>query len=412
MAKKIYPRWQANTITQALKTRRVVMVSGPRQCGKTTLVKQMVQSNDTFLTLDDDALLKTASSDPLGFAKHHRGASTGATVIDEVQKVPALITAIKRVVDEDSSPGQFLLTGSSDFQKNPEITESLAGRVKNIELRPLSIGETLERNPSFLDRAFGEGWPAQIKGYDKKRVIELAFIGGYPEPLFFNAHERTGWHLDYARTLLARDLRDVANIRRKETLRELLGVLAAWSSKYLDTDSICAKLNITKPTLSSYINALAALYLFQKVPSWRKTDYDRVGKRDKFFTTDTGLMASLLDWRLDDVFLDSDRSGKIFETLVYNQLFSETSLGYEYSLFHYRDRAKREIDFIVENRQGAILGIEVKAGSMVSQSDCKHLNWFKGNVKKPFRGIVLYSGENTLPLAKDILAVPIAALWN
>jgi predicted AAA+ superfamily ATPase len=406
---KIYPRWQAVTITEALKTRRVVIVSGPRQCGKTTLVKQMAQSGNIFLTLDDDALLNAALSDPLGFVKHYR---SRPAVIDEVQKAPALITAIKRVVDEDNAPGQFLLTGSSNFQKNPEITESLAGRVKNIELRTFAIGETLERSPSFLDRIFAGDWPRQIKGYDKKRVIELAFIGGYPEPLSFKPHERMSWHIDYAHALLARDLRDVANIRRKETLRELLSVLAAWSSKYLDTDSICAKLGITKPTLSSYINALEALYLFQRVPSWTKTDYERVGKRDKFFATDTGLMASLLNWQLDDVFLDADRSGKIFETLVFNQLFSQTSLNYQFSLYHYRDRAKRKIDFIVENRQGAVLGIEVKAGSMVSQSDCKHLNWFKCNSGRPFLGIVLYSGENTLPLGENIYAVPIAALWD
>jgi predicted AAA+ superfamily ATPase len=408
---KIYPRWQAGTIAEALKTRRIVIVSGPRQCGKTTLVKEMISSDNTYLTLDDDALLETALSDPLGFVKHHR---SQPMIIDEVQKAPLLITAIKRIVDEDNTPGQFLLTGSSDIQKHPEISESLAGRVRNIQLRPLSVGETLENRPSFLGRAFAGDWQGQIRGYDKKRVVELAFRGGYPETLLWEERERTSWHLDYAKSLLTHDLSDVLNIRRKDALSELLSVLAAWSSKYLDVTAICAKLGITRPTISSYINALESIYLFQRLPAWAKTDYDKVGRRHKYFATDTGLMASLLNWRFDDVLLNSDRCGKIIETLVFNELFSQTSLDYEYSLYHYRDRVNREIDFIVENRQGTILGVEVKAGSMVRQSDCHHLNWFRDNLAKEgsFRGIILYTGENVLPLGQDIYAVPVAALWN
>ncbi|MDR1966434.1 MAG: ATP-binding protein [Synergistaceae bacterium] len=408
---ELYPRWQNDTIAKALKTRRIVIVSGPRQCGKTTLVKKMISSDNTYLTLDDDALLQTALSDPLGFVKHHR---RQPTVIDEVQKAPGLITAIKRIVDEDNTPGQFLLTGSTDIRKHPEISESLAGRVKNIELRPLSVGETLKKRPSFLGRAFAGDWQGQIKGYDKRRVIELAFRGGYPETLLWEGRERTNWHMDYVKSLLTRDLSDVLNIRRKDALSELLSVLAAWSSKYLDASAICAKLGITRPTFSSYINALESIYLFQKLPAWGKTDYDKVGRRHKYFATDTGLMASLLSWRLDDVLLNPDRCGKIIETLVFNELFSQTSLDYEYLLYHYRDRVKREIDFILENREGAILGLEVKAGSMVRQSDCRHLNWFRDNLAKgrAFRGIILYTGENTLPLGQDIYAVPVAALWG
>jgi predicted AAA+ superfamily ATPase len=372
----------------------------------------MISKDDTFLTLDDESLLKAALSDPLGFVKYHR---SQPTVIDEVQKAPALITAIKRVVDEDNAYGQFLLTGSTDIQKHPEITESLAGRVRNIELRPLSIGETMENRPLFLDKAFSPGdWQAQIKGYDKKKVIELAFRGGYPETLFLEEEERADWHLDYVKSLLTHDLGDAINIRRKDALRELLSVLAAWSGKFIDANAICAKLGIIRQTLSSYVNALESLYLFQKVPAWEKTDYDRIGRRDKIFATDTGLMASLLNWRFDDVLLDSDRCGKIVETLVCNELFAQTSLSYEYSLYHYRDRAKREIDFVVKNRRGAILGIEVKSGSMVNHNDCRHLNWFKDNLAEGqfFRGIILYTGENAIPLGESICALPIAALWS
>jgi predicted AAA+ superfamily ATPase len=409
MSDKIYPRWQADTIKKALKTRRVVIVSGPRQSGKTTLVKRMISGDSVFLTLDDDLVRKTALSDPLGFVRQF---PNQPLIIDEVQKAPSLITAIKQAVDDNNKPGQFLLTGSSNIQQNPEIAESLAGRVRHIRLRTLCIGETLKQRPSFLDRAFAGEWPVQVSGYDRRRVIELAFRGGYPEPLSWSLPDKMSWHLDYVESVLTRDLLDIAYIKRKNVLRELVGVFNAWSSKYLDTNSICAQLNITRPTFHSYANALQALYLFQKLPAWGKTDYKRVGHREKLYATDTGLMASLLNWRFDDVMLDADRCGKIVETLVFNELAAQADLSYEYSLFHYRDRAKREIDFIVENRQGEMLGIEVKAGSMVGQNDCRHLRWFRDNIKQLFRGIVLYTGENSLRLEQNIHAVPIAALWS
>jgi predicted AAA+ superfamily ATPase len=157
-----------------------------------------------------------------------------------------------------------------------------------------------------------------------------------------------------------------------------------------------------------------SFYLFERVPAWLRTDYDRVGRRDKLYSTDTGLMANILNWSFDSVFLDPDRSGKIVETLVFNELSAQIGLGYNYSLSQYRDRKGREIDFIVENDRGELLGIEVKAGSMVSSDDCKHLRWFKDNIalNRIFTGVVLYTGENTLPLGTNIYAVPVAALWS
>ena len=404
-----YDRWQKAAVLEALATRRVTIIAGARQSGKTTLAKQIVKQNDIFRTLDDTAMLKAALSDPRGFVKHARG----TMVIDEIQKAPLLLTAIKQQVDEDNSPGQFLLTGSADLYSLPEVTESLAGRVTNIRLRPLTVGEILRRKPNFLDMTFKRTWPIQIKGYDKAKVIGIAFRGGYPEALHFSKRRRKAWHNDYVRTLLARDLEDIANIRRRNVMADLLEILAAWSGKFMDIAGICRALPIAKSTLETYVNLLLALYLFERVRPWLRTDYDRVGRRDKIYATDTGFLTSVLSWRLDDVTLDPDRSGKIVETLVFNELSAQIGLGHEYSLSQYRDYKGREVDFIVENDAGEVVGIEVKAGSMASSDDCKHMVWFKNNVvkDKPFTGVVLYTGENTLPLGKDMFAVPIAALW-
>jgi len=165
--------------------------------------------------------------------------------------------------------------------------------------------------------------------------------------------------------------------------------------------------------LASYINALTSLFLFEKVFPWVNTDYERAGKREKIFMTDTGLMAGILNYRHDDIFLDRDRCGKIIETFVFNQLSALCDLGF-FPIRHYRDGRGREIDFIIQNDRGEILGIEVKSSSSFSSNDQRHLKWFKQNIAKdkPFIGVILYTGENTLNLGNGIYAVPMAALWD
>ena len=411
-----YARWQKKSIDRSLKTRRVVYLSGARQSGKTTLVKQYINENNQYRSLDDPGLLKVALEDPLGFVKNVGSAknSSGTMIIDEVQKAPDLIPSIKMYVEANNRPGQFLLTGSANFHNLPTVTESLAGRISKVHLRPLSVGEMLEKEANFFHKAFNQDWPLQIKEYDKQAVIGMAFRGGFPECLHLPAGDRKIWHLDYVNTLLERDLKDIANIRRKAAMRGILETLTAWSGKFMDIAGLCGQLAITKGIFETYTNLLETLYLFERVPAWIATDYDRVGKKDKIYVTDTGLMASILNWHLKEVLLDSDRSGKIMETLVFNELKAQIDLEYGYALSQYRDRLGREIDFIVENDRGAILGIEVKAGSAISKDDARHLAWFSKNiaVNKKFIGVVLYTGENVLPLGENIHAVPIGALWR
>jgi predicted AAA+ superfamily ATPase len=268
--------------------------------------------------------------------------------------------------------------------------------------------------PTFLTKAFRLDWPLQIKGYDKHSIIKLAIRGGYPEVLRLKETERGEWFEDYTKSLLARDLRDIANIERQDAMETLLSVLCAWSSKFMDVEAICSKLSLSRRTFNNYVNSLVLLCLFEKLSPWIQTDYERVGRKEKIFATDTGLMAHLLNWRISAVLLDSDKSGTIVETLVFNELSAQIDLDYRYYLYHYRDRENREIDFIVENEAGELLGVEVKSGSAVSRNDARHMAWFKNNLARDrsFVGIVLYTGENTLPLGQDMYAVPIAALWS
>ena len=188
--------------------------------------------------------------------------------------------------------GQYLLTGSANIQSLPNVQESLAGRVAKIRLRPLSQGEQQQKKPTFLKRAFAQSFTTNHSHYDRNAILKMAIKGGFPEALKLSDRNRKSWHLDYLDALLERDLKDIAKIHRKEAMRELVAVLAAWSSKFMDISGIGAGLSIRRPTIESYMNALETLYLVERVRPWTKTDYDRVGKQSKLFMADGGLMAS------------------------------------------------------------------------------------------------------------------------
>lgn len=405
-----YPRWQKSRTEHALQTRRVIILTGPRQCGKTTLAKELKAHDSTYQTLDNQNVRDSAASDPLGFIKH----KTGTFIIDEVQRVPELLPAIKMVVDEDTKPGQFLLTGSTNIQALPTVQESLAGRITKIRLRPLSQGEFTDKAPNFLDYAFKQDFDYKWDFYDRNTLIDIAFRGGFPEAAELTIRDRKQWHKDYMEALLDRDLKDIVHIQRRDAMQELIEILAAWSSKLMDISAICSGLSIRRPTVEAYINALKALYVIESLQPWTKTDYDRVGKHPKLFFSDSGLMYSLLSWSPDQTRLDPDRVGKLIETFTFNEISAQIEANQgAYSLYHYRDRTNREIDFLIEREDKTLLGLEVKAGSTVHIKDFQHLKWFQNNLAKdkPFIGIILYSGEFSLPFGPNLWAIPFGMLW-
>jgi predicted AAA+ superfamily ATPase len=406
----IYARIQKDCVDLALKTSRVIHLSGPRQCGKTTLAKMMVSEDCDYRTLDDETYLQSALIDPNGFVRHDKK----HLIIDEIQRAPNLLMAIKKVVDTDNRPGQYILTGSSNIQALPGVNESLAGRIRKIRLRTLTEGEILGNTTSFLERAFSQVFKEK-SDLNRDSILEIGFRGGFPEAVRLPPKIRSIWHKEYMNALLERDLRDIVKIQRHETMHDLIRVMAGWSSKFMDISAIGSNLGVTRPTLETYINALEAMYIVERVRPWSRTDYDRVSKHSKVFMTDTGLMASLLGWDIDQVRFDSDRCGKLMETLVFHGLSTLIDADFgKYTLYHYRDREKREIDFLIEREDGSMLAIEVKAGSSVGKSDFKHLDWFKQNMakEKPFIGIVVYTGEAAVPFGDGFWAVPMSDMWK
>lgn len=408
----LYNRWQYENLIRALKTTRVLLINGARQCGKTTLAKQLDVAKQNYRTLDDLATRQLAEIDPQSVVNH----SGKPLIIDEIQRAPELLSTIKMAVDNDTSPGQFVLTGSADISSLPSVKESLAGRIRKLRLRPLSQGEIVNAKPDFIRNTFDQSFSKNLDpSYNRKKIIEIAFRGGFPEAVKLNENDRSMWHRDYLTALLDKDLQDIAKIYRHNSMKNLVSTLAAWSSKFMDISSISSGLSLSRPTLETYINALEILYLVEGLEPWTHTDYGRVGKQKKIFVTDSGLMASILRWNRNQVELDSDRAGKLIETFVFNEIASQIDANNnEYSLYHYRDREQHEIDFLVERQTDlALLGIEVKAGSAFSQNDFKHLKWFKENIAKDktFIGIVLYTGNILGAIEDGLWAVPFSALW-
>lgn len=406
-------RWQKERVQDVLGKRRVILLSGARQCGKTTLARHLDSASFEYRTLDDRTFVEAAKADPESFVKRD---NKKTLIIDEVQRVPELLPAIKMAVDQDRSPGQYLLTGSANLAAIPSAQESLAGRIAKIRLRPFVQGEIENTKPDLLPRLFSDEPPEKCTASLKDEILERSFKGGYPEIAFKSALDAKSWQKDYISALLDRDLHDIARIQRMDAMRKLVEVLAAWSSKYMDIAKITKALSIRRPTVESYINALEALYITERIPAWTKSDYARIGSKDKLYMTDTGLMTTVLDWQIDQVRFDADRCGKLFETFIFTELVAQIDYHYDdYKLYHYRDWEEREIDFLIERHSdNALLGIEVKASKSVTQSDFRHIVWFRDNLaeERLFKGIVFYAGENILSFGKGLWAIPFGALWS
>ena len=401
-------RWIKDKIQESLNSRRVTMLVGARQCGKTTLAIDIAGKSDfEYVTLDDEQDI--AESDPNGFIKHYNK----TMIIDEIQRVPKLILAIKKAVDKNNRYGQYIITGSADIQSLPSVKESLAGRAKKIRLRPFSYGEFLELKPNFINRLRNRSF-INNSGFDKRKIIELAFKGGFPEPLLnqdkINIQE---WYKDYTDLILDSDLKYVANVKRQNKLRMLFNVINAYSSKYITKSDIARELSISRATLDEYLNILERVYLIDGVPSWHKRDYETALDKTKYFMCDTGLMSSILNWSEKEVYKDSDKSGKLTETFVYNQIVPQIELERDMFLTHWRDNRKREIDFIIEDNDN-IFGVEVKSGTDVKLDSFRHLEWFSKNLvkDKKFTGIILYTGDRTMQWKNEMFTVPINNLWE
>jgi len=396
-------------VAAALGDTAVVLLHGARQVGKSTLAREMDPAR-RYITLDDAGAMSAASSDPAGFV----GGLDGPVVIDEVQRVPELFRAIKAEVDRKRTPGRFLLTGSANAMLLPRVSESLAGRVEIITLWPLSQGEIEGRRESFIDAAFAKKMPLfSAKG--ESALAERIVRGGFPEPVARDSEtRRAAWYSSYVASVLGRDVRDMANIEGLTELPRLLALLASRSAGLLNHSDLSRSLGIPVTTLRRYMTLLEATFLVAPLPAWSTNLGLRLTKAPKLHLVDTGLAAHLLGADTRRLEESPTLYGALVESFVVNELRKMAGWSEErVSLHHFRTLAGREVDVVLENAAGEVVGVEVKAGATVGAGDFKGLHALSEMAGKKFRrGVVVYDGRETVGFGGGMVAVPVGAVWN
>ena len=405
----LFPRFAAELVTTALKDTPVVMVTGPRQCGKTTLVRDLIASNREFITLDDDTVLASARSDPTGLVR-----GLNRTTIDEVQRAPDLLRAIKRSVDDDRRAGRFLLTGSANILTLPQVSESLAGRMEIVSLLPLSQTEIRRRKPTFLKSAFeGKlGKPAKMMIGDD--LVQTVLIGGYPEMLRRrDPKRRQAWARDYVKAIVQRDVRDIAEVEKLEQMPRLLQILAHHSGQLTNFTQVGGQIGFDDKTTRKYVSILEQLFLVRRVEPWFRNQLKRLVKTPKLHFLDSGLLGTLLRATAEQVARDRSIFGTLLETFVFSEVLKQASwLDESCAVYHYRDKDQDEVDLVIEAGDGALVGIEIKASATVNAGDFKGLRKLAASSERDFRlGLVLYDGTRAVPFGERLFAAPIPCLW-
>ena len=396
-------------VAEALQDTPAVLVNGPRQCGKTTLVKQFSGGME-YITLDDPNVLAAARHDPLGLVRR-----LDRAIIDEVQRAPQLLLALKLAIDQDRRPGRFLLTGSANLMALPQIADSLAGRMALHTLLPLSQSEVQGRPNDFLQRAQAQDWPLQHAAWTPPDGDTVAHVlaGGYPEMRQrASALRRQAWARAYTQTLVERDVRDVAQVDQLQSLAQLLGIAALQCGQLFNGTQLGGQIGLNTKTVDRYLGIFEKLFLLQRLPAWSRNELSRLVKTPKLHFLDAGLQATLVRLNAELVFTKRERWGATLETWVYAELRKTLSLSpQDWYLSHYRDKDQVEVDFVLESPLRQVIGIEVKASATVEAADFKGLKRLKAQAGQAFlTGIVVYDGRQALSFGDGLWAVPLAAL--
>jgi predicted AAA+ superfamily ATPase len=406
------PRHTASAITDALADTRVVLVNGARQAGKSTLVRAVAgERTAEWRDLDLPQDRQSALEDPVGFVSFG-----GLMVIDEIQRAPELLLAIKAKVDAAPDPGQFLLTGSSRLLGLRDLPDTLPGRMETSELWPFSQGEIDGTSDSFVDTAFRLGPELRHESAVTRADYSDRLVrGGLPEAVARTDPRRRGRFLDaYVQNLIDRDVRQLTEIERAPQLATLIRLLAARSGQLVAPGSLESELQISRPTVARYMRLMEEVFLIKRIPGWSRNLGTRATAAPKLIFVDSGIAARLLALESHALRRPGAPFGPLLESFVLSELARQLTWSHQLAdLYHYRDHNKIEVDGILENRHGQVIGIEVKAASTIRSEDFNGLRQLNARLGDDFiAGIVLHTGNATLPFGPKLRAVPASAIWQ
>jgi len=400
------------SVTEALTDTRVVVVIGPRQSGKSTLVGLVAKGRATeWRNLDTATTRQAAIADPAGFVD-----SAELMVIDEVQRVPELLLAIKEQVDTDPRPGRYLLTGSARVLGLRGLPDTLPGRTETIELWPFSQGEIDGTADRFVDAIFARGEAlTHESALTRQEYAERVVRGGFPEALArTNPRRRERFFDSYLADLVARDVSQLSEIERTPEMRALIRLLAARSGQLLVVNAVASDAGLPASTVHRYLALLEEVFLIRRIPSWSRNVSTRAIGTPKLALVDSGIAANLLGEDTRSLLRPGGQFGPLLEGFVLMELARQLTWSRQrVELFHYRTKDKVEVDAVLENRQGNVVGIEIKAASTVTAADFRGLRHLAGRTGGDFiAGIVFYTGTQTLPFGPRLRAMPVSALWQ
>jgi uncharacterized protein len=412
MAETNYPRHVRHALGEALSDTPVVALLGARQSGKSTLARALAPKR-AYITLDDEPILRTARDDPQGFV----AALPELVTLDEVQRAPGLLLAIKASVDNNRRPGRFLLTGSANLLLLPRIGDSLAGRIEIVQLHPLTESEKA-RKPGALLRSFIEGKLvpriSASKTAPHDSLLKRLLSGGYPSVQSRSPARARQWHRQYLRSVLGRDAAETARIRDTSELGRLIEIVALRTGNLLNVSGLSGDLGMRRETIEHHLGILERLYLLRRLPAWGKNEAKRLVKMPKIYLTDSGLTATLMGLDATDWISRRDRFGPLVESFVVQQLIAQAGwTDPDLRFWHYRDKDQVEVDLVI-TRGRKTWGVEVKSAASVGSSDGAGLRRLADQCGPDFQGgMILYAGNNTLPTQdRRILAVPLSEMWS
>lgn len=408
----LYPRFVQERLVEALADTPVVLIHGPRQCGKTTLARMVGDKRGyTYLSFDDAVIAEAAETDPAGFVAD----LPERVILDEIQRVPGLFTSLKAAVDKHRVPGRFILTGSANVLLAPQLSDSLAGRMEILRLHPLAQSELSGSASGFLDNLLGNSFKHGSCERLGAALAERIVAGGYPAALARALpRRRMAWYRDYIETMVQRDVSSLARISSLHVIPRLLTFAAGQTARLLNVCDLASPFQLSRPTIRDYMTLLERVFLLEALPPWHSNRLSRLIKTPKLHLGDTGVGCALLG--ADVAALAKDRSllGQLLETFVYQEVRRQAEwYGTPATFYHFRDKDGAEVDIVVERGAHEMAGIEVKASATVTAADFRGLRILRDTVGKRFlAGVVLYDGEYCASFGDRLHAVPVRTLWE
>ncbi len=408
----LLPRLIETELRAALEDNPVVLIHGPRQCGKTTLARCVGDSlGYAYFNFDDPTQRAAAEADPVGFVQD----LPDRVIIDEIQHAPDLFSAIKTVVDRKRTAGRFLLTGSANVLLLPKLADSLAGRMEVIRLFPLAQTEIESRQPHFLELLFDNDFAPRQTARLGPELAERVVAGGYPSALSRTTdRRRSRWYRNYLDVMVQRDVRELARIASLDILPRLLEVAAGQTARLLNVSDLASPFQVSRPTIRDYLTLLEQVFLVDELPAWHSNRLSRLVKTAKLHIGDTGLAAALLGLDAESLYRDRALYGQMVESFVYQELRRQAGAHFaDLRFHHFRDKDGYEVDLVLEQSGRRLAGIEIKAAASVSRADFRGLRKLASASGERFSaGVVLYDGESALRFEDNLFAIPIRSLWE